>query len=827
MRRVRGISVCATLVALAATGHVRAQPPDGLGVLRVLGSRAPDVFAPKSGTIGALVDIPSDRSAASLGLVEIVPGIGRIRGSATQLLAFGAAHPDLHVELGPPLHTLLANAEIITRASLARFLKGVDGTGTAVGVVDTGLDVTLPDFRDPKTQKSRVAWMLDLSMKPLGLHAALETQFGIQDSNGNLIQGAVLTGEDIDTLISQANPVPIDPNGHGTHVTSIAAGNGGGTPYIGMAPNASLIIVRATRDASGSFENDDVINGLSFVYDRAAALGVPVAANMSIGTDFGPHDGNSAWERSLAGFVGSGNPGRALVAAAGNSGSIIDTPVHQAMEVTGARVRVPIITSATDGSVQVWVALRGTNPDVRVGLDGPDGTWVSPLSNGQESAHNSSSYQSGVIFGSGITNSPIPQGSTGAVVVWSGSFAAGTYAVTLEGHGYADLYLAPSGDAALPATYFTNAVRDATVTLPGSNQAIIAVGCTVDSPTWTSALGQKVGITEPLLDSYGGMSQNPAGRAAVQDGEICYFSSAGPNLLGVPKPDIIAPGGIVIGAMSQQALPGTPSSIFTTDCPDTKTACSSPQECTGGFQCGPNGFCTDPNCSVIDSTHAVASGTSMSSPMVTGIAALLFQQDPTLTQDVVRALLQAGAHKPRGPTPFFDQQGPGEVDALGALDALAESTAPDTALPDAGHSWMTVSEDFALADGSTPVTAVIELRTMADTRATVFDASRLQASAVVDGVPLPTNIVRASAPGLFTFTVSVPGGFAGQSLVFGATFDGVPIVSSITIPVALDSWSAGYPPASGGGCNTSPTRHDTLPAGLFGLALLALRRRAR
>jgi MYXO-CTERM domain-containing protein len=313
----------------------------------------------------------------------------------------------------------------------------------------------------------------------------------------------------------------------------------------------------------------------------------------------------------------------------------------------------------------------------------------------------------------------------------------------------------------------------------------------------------------------------------VQKGEICYFSSAGPNLLGVPKPDILAPGGVVIGAMSQEALPGSPTSIFTMDCHDTTTPCSAAQPCTGSYTCGASGFCTDPACAEVDPRHAVASGTSMSSPMVAGIAALLLQADSTLTSDVVRALLQAGAHKPRGPVPFFDQEGIGEVDALGALDALAESTQPDMALPFGGNSWMTLSEDFALADGSTPVTATLELRTAADTRSSVFDSTRLQPIASIGASTLPTTLTRGKAPGLFTFVVSVPPGFAGQSLTMGALFDGQPIVAPATIPIALDSWTAGYAPYGQGGCAERPgSSGGDAAAPLFILGLLALRRRS-
>jgi subtilisin family serine protease len=799
-------TIFAALVVVSAATRAHASPPDELGIVRVLGARAASVLAPISGKPTALVAIPNGTSAADLGVKEIAPGIGMIRATPTELVAFGAAHPNVHVEVPPPARALLANAQFITRAGVARAQRNATGQGVAVGIIDTGIDPTRPDFRDPNTQASRIAWMLDYSMAPLGLHADLETKYGTTDANGNPL-GAVLTGADIDMLIGEAKPVPVDTDGHGTHVASIAAGNGGGTAYIGMAPNASLIIARVSRDTSGTFENGDILAGTDFVFDRASAMSVPVVANLSLGSDFGSHDGNSMWEQTLASYVGAQFPGRAIIAAAGNSGSVV-SPVHQAVELTGSHVRVPIIANnVTSGSVQIWVALRA-GADVRIGLDGPDGTWVSPLSEGNENAHDADQYNSGVIFGSGIQNSPVPSNSHGAVVVWTGTWPAGTYAVTLEGRGYADLYLSASG-AAQDAVTFSAGVRDGTVGLPATSASIISVGCSIDQSSWRSQGGDHITLGEPVLDAYGGLPMFDAQGNIETDtpplGAVCYFSSAGPNIVGVPKPDLLAPGAAVIASMSSEAPTNSPLSIFY------------------------DGFCPtgEAGCFQIDATHAIAQGTSMSSPMVAGVVALLLQRDPTLTQDVIRALLQAGAHRVRGPAPYEDQTGPGELDALGALEAYDEMTSGAPVLPDATQSWMTLSEDFAVSDGSTPLTAILELRSNPDLRASMFDVSRLQPVALLGNTPLPATIVRGAAPGLFTFTVTTPPGNANQSLTLGATFDGNPIVQVATIPVALDPWTAGYPSFVQGGCATSRSTPSDVVAPMFVIGLLALRRRAR
>lgn len=789
-----------------------------VALVRLLGPRATTALAPSSGQLGVLVALPDGQTAASLGLEELAPGIGRMRTDPAGLLAFANAHPSLGVEVPPPSHMMLDHARFATQLFESKLVTSATGKGVAVGIADTGLDVTLSDFQDPDTHKSRVAWYLDLSMAPLGLHPDLEQTFGVKDGNGKVVAGAVLTGADIDARIAAGVVVPIDEVGHGTHVTSIATSEGGTTNFGGFAPRATLIIARVSRSASTSFENQDILTGTQFIFDRADAMNMPVVANYSLGSDFGPHDGSTLWEQALASFVGPSHPGHALVVAAGNSGSVVETPIHQNVYVSaGATVRVPITSAgAQSGTVQVWVT-EHPGASLSIGLDGPDGTWISPVADGAQSGKNTADYNAGVIHGSSVAGSAVPKGSHGATVLWSGRWPAGTYAITLSGEGTVELYLDGSGDASLfgpKPTTFTVGVREGTVDLPSSHPDLIAVGATINRDSWKSITGQGVSLGVPVLDRTGRVGDPSQKPPSPVDGDIAWFSGAGPNALGVPKPDILAPGGIVVAAMSQQAIPGVPTSIFTsTTCPASKTGTR------------------DNRCLQVDAHHAMSTGTSMAAPMVTGVAALLFERDPTLTQDVVRALLQAGAHRVRGAAPFYDQAAPGEIDVLGALSALDDLKNPNAALPDAGSSWMSLSQDYATADGSVPLTAILELRSADGHHANLFDASRLQAKVAIDGRPinvLPT-VTRAPVPGLFSYRVTVPAGLGGESLTVGATFDGQDVVTPVTIPIATDAWSSSYSSHTKGGCviASSPSgRSDWAWAFALGLLTYIARRRS-
>ncbi|MDB4994344.1 MAG: Ser-type protease, partial [Myxococcaceae bacterium] len=332
---------------------VRDLHPDGASIVRLLGSHAEETLAPGSGQIGALVTIPPGQTAASMGLEPVTDGIGRLRTSALNIDAWAKAHPGAHMEVSPPLHMLLERATYWTRAALARGTYGVDGSGVIVGVADTGLDVSHPSFRE-ESGKTRVAWMLDLSLKPLGLHPELEDKFGVKNAEGKLTAGAVLSASDIDFLLDQNRRAPEDEVGHGTHVTSIAAG-GEATGYSGIAPKATIVAVRVTRSNVDGIENDDLLRGVQFLFNRADEMKMPMVANLSLGGDFGPHDGSMLWEKTIASFVGPEHPGRAIVVAAGNSGSIAEHAVHESVRVSkGTKMRVPITTrGAASGGVQV------------------------------------------------------------------------------------------------------------------------------------------------------------------------------------------------------------------------------------------------------------------------------------------------------------------------------------------------------------------------------------------------------------------------------------------------------------------------------------------
>jgi hypothetical protein len=518
-----------------------------------------------------------------LGLQPLSPGFARLRGTPAALLAFADAHPEFPLEVAPRPHLLLNKVAQTTRAEYARQRYGVTGKGVLIGVADTGADFTLRDFDDPATGDTRIVWLIDFTAPFAGLYPDLEQQFG--DTSTIPPMGAVYAGRDLQQIVGGGGTalesgeledgILTDNVGHGTHVTSIAAGNGGGGPYVGIAPDAGIIVARITSDTGSDLSTDYLLAGVAFLYNRADELKMPIAVNLSIGSDFGSHDGLMAWEQSLAAFVGPDNPGRALLVAAGNSGDITSDGVHTSVYVPPGGTRSISIRTLYGGTycglgqAQVWVTMRG-GAKMSVGLDSPAGTWIEPIgpnASGSYPNHDAGTCTSPcgpcpasaeVLNGSSTSMGQIPEGSDSAIVLWGqGDWDAGTYAITLTGEGTADLYIEGSGDAVDDngnGVAFMNPVREGTVNIPATSPGLIAVGCTVNRSSWTSVDNGLVSVGIAPLDGRGGYAlADTSTYAAPIPGDVCWFSSAGPTVTGVQKPEVSAPGGLVIAAMSGQA----------------------------------------------------------------------------------------------------------------------------------------------------------------------------------------------------------------------------------------------------------------------------------
>lgn len=134
-------------------------------------------------------------------------------------------------------------------------------------------------------------------------------------------------------------------------------------------------------------------------------------------------------------------------------------------------------------------------------------------------------------------------------------------------------------------------------------------------------------ITAPGNDPYvitvGAMK--PEGTPQRTDDLIASYSSKGPTAIDhIVKPDLVAPGNLTISTLSST------SSVIFSLFPQDQLPMSYYKTMGGGWA---------------SPYYFILSGTSMATPVVSGAAVLLLQQNPSLTPDQVKARLMKTAYK--------------------------------------------------------------------------------------------------------------------------------------------------------------------------------------
>ncbi|MDQ6650724.1 MAG: S8 family serine peptidase [Actinomycetota bacterium] len=140
--------------------------------------------------------------------------------------------------------------------------------------------------------------------------------------------GKVLNGPDLSPESQNPATQYLDTFGHGTHMAGIIAGHDTGvavdtrntTDYLGVAPNARIISVKAA-DAHGTSDVSQVIAGIDWVVQHAHDPGMNIRVlNLSFGTDAAQSYAldplafatEVAWRAGIVVVVSAGNRGNAL-----------------------------------------------------------------------------------------------------------------------------------------------------------------------------------------------------------------------------------------------------------------------------------------------------------------------------------------------------------------------------------------------------------------------------------------------------------------------------------------------------------------------------------
>ena len=172
------------------------------------------------------------------------------------------------------------------------------GKGTAVAVIDSGIDYQNEVFRN--AGGSRIAYLWDQSLEEESDMGAAKVPYG-----------RLFRKRDIDLALDSENPFSIvpsrDTNGHGTALAGIAAGNMvQGENFTGAAPEATLIIIKVKPakqylrnfylypPEAEAFQENDVMMAIAFAISQAKKLKMPLSICLGIGSSQGAHLGTNA-----------------------------------------------------------------------------------------------------------------------------------------------------------------------------------------------------------------------------------------------------------------------------------------------------------------------------------------------------------------------------------------------------------------------------------------------------------------------------------------------------------------------------------------------------
>ncbi|WP_028988346.1 S8 family serine peptidase [Thermicanus aegyptius] len=223
---------------------------------------------------------------------------------------------------------------------------------------------------------------------------------GIDTNHVDLNGGKVIGWKDF----VSGKTSPYDDNGHGTHVASIAAGEGeANSSYKGVAPGAALVGLKVLdRNGSGTMSN--VTAAIDWAISNKAAYGIEVL-NLSLGTS-GSSDGTDTTSLAVNRAV---DAGLTVVVAAGNSG-----PSQYTVGSPGAAEKAITVAAMGDlgenGFYLAGFSSRGYTADGRVKPD---------------------------IAAPGVNITAAKAGTTNGYVTYSGTsmatpFTAGTVALMLD-----------------------------------------------------------------------------------------------------------------------------------------------------------------------------------------------------------------------------------------------------------------------------------------------------------------------------------------------------------------------------------------------------------
>jgi minor extracellular serine protease Vpr len=543
-----------------------------------------------------------------------------------------------YIDMDQPCYPELDTARRVTRVDSVHqgiFLpQSYTGKNVVVGIVDAGFDYTHPTFFDTTLTHYRIKKVWE-QKNNTGI-APVNFGFGSEYSDSTSIWN---------------KHYDVTETTHGTHVMGIAGGSGGASSannrrFRGMAFESELVAVAIYPTAAHWLNTGsvDFLDGINYVFNYANSVNKPAVANLSWGCPLGPRDGTSLFSQACNNLVG---PGKIFALSGGNNGN---NNIHLKKTFTSTNNSVNTICSFSSylvvkkNQLDVWgepgksfcmsfslySGFTKIDSTTTICLDDSTHQYKLIGTNGDTlfitittvtSEFNNKPHMLVQLY-SRVTDRLAVKitGNEGTVNMWQG--------IVINTSGYYGTFSkinypwAVDGDNLMTCGDLV------------STQQALAVAAYNSKPSFTNISGDNL--------SWQGYAK----------GAIALFSSKGPTADGRVKPDIAGPGLVLASAVS-----GVDSTYLVGGDDYSSVIATGVSPINGQTY-----------------SYAVAGGTSMSSPAVSGIVALLLQVDSTLNPVEVKDLLfntaildtKTGAIPDSGSTIW----GHGKVNAYGAMASL-------------------------------------------------------------------------------------------------------------------------------------------------------------
>jgi uncharacterized repeat protein (TIGR01451 family) len=501
------------------------------------------------------------------------------------------------------------------------------GTGIRIAVIDTGLDYLHAQFggagsATDYTNNNR-------TVAPDAYFPTPKVVDGF-DFAGDAYTGSNAAVPDND---------PMDCNGHGTHVAGTAAGvgvNTDNTPYAGpytsaapygtlkigpgTAPGASLVAYRvfgcggSTNLTVAAINRAMDPNGDTNLSDHVDVI------NMSLGSNFGTLSNTSSAASDNAALAGV-----IVVTSAGNAGE-----TYFITGAPGAAQRAIATASSLDSGVNVSVVTVNSPGGIAGGYPSQPAAFTTPAPPPPPSGQTAD-----VVIGIDPSDGAGVLTTDGCSALTNAAAVAGKIVILDRGTcGFQVKVKNAQNAGAIGAIISNNVVGDSTT--------LINMGSTAGEPQITIPSVFVATTTGDTIKANIAAPVNATLAVIPGSDTLSSFSSRGPRLAGAGlKPDIAAPGQNITSAQTGITCTGTAPS----------TGCQTPT--VGGV--------------IANSGTLTISGTSMASPHMAGIMALLRQIHPDWSVEELKALAMNGASHdlafaPGGALWPSSRVGPGRVD---------------------------------------------------------------------------------------------------------------------------------------------------------------------